>query len=387
MRFFWSRRTSSQADDYQAEVERLRAKAPVPALWLFGKTGSGKSSVVRYLTGAEEAIVGEGFRPETKTSRRFDFPDSTEPLLTFIDTRGLEEAGYDPTHDIERFAKSSQLMIVIVRVADHALEGVIGPLRKIRKQSPHRTVLLVLTHLHQATGTVDLSAGPDPFDGVAENSLSSAQVPEPLRKLLEEKAAQFAGLVDRTVAVDLTKPEDGFANPDFGGLRLKEVILQRLPHAYRQALLSLTAIDNAKSYRQRRSHWQVLASSALAASAGAIPIPWVDIPAVLAIQAHLAHKLAKIYGQELTAAQWAILSSAAGSRIVTRMVVRELLKFIPFAGMAAGAAGSFAFTYALGMSWDWYFTVMRGGNAPSPEKLKEVFADQHKRGRQLWLAE
>ena len=60
----------------EKEIEQLRRKAPIPSIWLFGKTGSGKSSIIRYLTGAESATIGEGYRPETKTSRRFDFPDS-----------------------------------------------------------------------------------------------------------------------------------------------------------------------------------------------------------------------------------------------------------------------------------------------------------------------
>lgn len=385
---FWRSDPPTNDDDYESEVERLRAKAPIPSLWLFGKTGSGKSSVVQYLTGAEAATVGTGFRPETRTSRRFDFPDSVEPLMTFLDTRGLGEAAYDPSQDIEQFASETQLMIVTVRVTDHALESVLTPLRRIRKSIPGQTMLLVLTRLHEATGSIDLSLGEDPFATPPDATASSPTVPKELEILIAEKTKQFAGLVDAVIPVDLTQPEDGFANPDFGGPRLKQSILEYLPHAYRQALLTLNETDGRHgSYRQRRVRWQVLASSALAATAGTVPVPWVDIPAVLAIQAHLAVKIANIYEQELTAAHWAVLSSAAGSRIAARMAVREFLKFIPIVGMAAGAASSFAFTYALGMSWDWYFADVRGGHVPSPEKLKEVFSQQLKRGHELWKAE
>ena len=42
-----------------AEFEQQRAEilkqAPIPEIWLFGKTGSGKSSIIRYLTGAQKA--------------------------------------------------------------------------------------------------------------------------------------------------------------------------------------------------------------------------------------------------------------------------------------------------------------------------------------------
>ncbi len=52
--------------------------------------------------------------------------------------------------------------------------------------------------------------------------------------------------------------------------------------------------------------------------------------------------------------------------------------------MAASAAASFAFTYALGMSWDWYFADVRNGRVPSAEQLQQVFAEQLAQGRKLW---
>lgn len=388
----WRSNASANQAEYEKEIEQLRRKAPIPSIWLFGKTGSGKSSIIRYLTGAESATIGEGYRPETKTSRRFDFPDSVEPLLSFIDTRGLGEAAYDPQVDIERFENSTQLMLVAVRVTDHSLHSVIGPLRRIRKASPHRPIVLVLTCLHEATGASDLTSGPDPFathpksHSESKSESQSRKIPEGLQTLIDEKTKQFKGLYDIFVPIDLTQKEDGFADPDFGGLRLKQSILEYLPHAYRQALLTLNQTDRSESDRQKRARWQVLASSALAATAGAVPLPWVDIPVVLGLQTHLALRIAKIYEQDISPADWAVLTSAAGSRIALRLAVLETLKFIPFLGMAVGAAGSFAFTYALGMSWDWYFANMRGGKVLNIEKLKDVFAVQLKRGRELWKA-
>ncbi|TWU24927.1 hypothetical protein Pla52o_12240 [Novipirellula galeiformis] len=386
-RWNWRRSQPSNDADYEKQIQELREKTPAPAIWLFGKTGSGKSSVVRFLTGAEAATIGEGYRPETRTSRRFDFPDSLEPLMSFLDTRGLAEADYDPSEDIATFSESTQLMIMTVRVTDQALSRVIEPLRRIRKASPDRPIMLVLTCLHEATGDRDLSDGPDPFvpdrDGEASNA-----IPDSLQAMIDHKVQQFHGLYDLVIPVDLTQLEDGFANPDFGGDRLKHAILEQLPHAYRQAILTLNEGESdSTSARQQRSRWQVLASSALAGTAGAVPVPWVDIPVVLGIQTHLAMKIAKIYDQEITPARWAALSSAAGTRIAARLAMRGALKFIPWVGMAASAATSFAFTYALGMSWDWYFADLRQGNVPTAEQLKEIFAEELKRGHQLWRAQ
>ncbi len=387
----WFRQTQPDPQATEREVAQLLQQKPVPTLWLFGKTGSGKSSIVRYLTGAESATIGAGYKPETKTSQRYDFPDSQDPLLTFLDTRGLGEAAYDPQPDIDQFNKSTQLMIVTVRVTDHALEGVIAALKKIRGANPDRPVLLAVTCLHQAPESIDISSGPDPFAPAVDktNVGQPAQTPlisEGLQKLLSAKREQFKGLFDALIPIDLTQPADGFADPNFGGPRLKQSILDYMPHAYRQALLILGESTRGKSERQKRAQWQILASSALAGTAGAVPVPWIDIPVVLAVQTHLAMRIAKIYNQEIKPGDWAILSSATGSRIAMRLALTEALKFIPLWGMAAGAASSFAFTYALGMSWDWYFANMRGGNVPDVQQLREIFQEQLKRGRELWSA-
>ncbi|MBC8117759.1 MAG: 50S ribosome-binding GTPase, partial [Candidatus Saccharimonas sp.] len=138
--------------DEQFERQRLAllTKTPVPVFWLFGKTGSGKSSIVRYITGATQAEVGNGFRPQTKTSAQYDFPSSDQPIVRFLDTRGLGEAGYDPTEDLDAFDDSTDVIVVVARVMDHALAEVLEPLKQIRAARPTRPVVLVLTCLHEA---------------------------------------------------------------------------------------------------------------------------------------------------------------------------------------------------------------------------------------------
>ena len=91
----------ANTDDFDQHRQDAIKAAPIPLLWLFGKTGSGKSSIIRMLTGASEAEIGNGFRPQTKTSMQFDFPDDQTPIARFLDTRGIGEAGYDATADLE----------------------------------------------------------------------------------------------------------------------------------------------------------------------------------------------------------------------------------------------------------------------------------------------
>ena len=376
---------SESTEDLKKELETVRNRASIPTLWLFGKTGSGKSSIVRRLTGSTDAKIGQGFRPETKFSRRYDFPNGEETLLRFLDTRGLGEAYYDPSEDIESFHSSSHLVLVTVRIVDHALDSLVKPLQQIRKASPDRPVLLVLTCLHEASPERDLSDGPELVVESKTDQSSQAEMSEQLKQLVDLKRKQFAGLIDSIALIDFTHEEDGFAKDGFGEHRLKQLILEMLPAAYRQTWAAAMATKlEGKSELQRRSHWQILASSALAGTASAVPLPWVNLPVVLAIQTRMVGKIAWIYEQKMTSKHWFALSNVAGTQVALRLASRELLKFIPFVGIAASIASSFAFTFALGKVADWYFSVQAQGKTPTDEELRKMFAEQLARGHQLW---
>src|SRR5438270_12867124 len=114
----------------QAGLATLRERTPVPVFWLFGKTQSGKTSVIKYLTGAADAEIGEGFRPCTRTSRIYQFPEAEAPLVSFLDTRGLDEPAYDAAEDIAAFNDRAHLVLVTVRLLDHAVENLVAQLKK-----------------------------------------------------------------------------------------------------------------------------------------------------------------------------------------------------------------------------------------------------------------
>ena len=106
--------------ELHARLEQLVKKTPLPVFWLFGKTQSGKTSIVKFLTRADDAEIGRGFKPCTRFSREYRFPTDETPLLIFLDTRGLEEPGVDlaeemaalrqpgPRHDRDRSRSRSR---------------------------------------------------------------------------------------------------------------------------------------------------------------------------------------------------------------------------------------------------------------------------------------
>lgn len=379
----WFSRFQPMSDEeFRRKRSEILRHAPVPLFWMFGKTGSGKTSIIRYLTGAATAEIGNGFRPQTQFSTVYDFPSASAPLLRFMDTRGLGEANYQAQGDLDEYMKSAHMLIVTARVMDHALIEIIGPLREIRRLSPERPVLLALTCLHDAYPGQQHPAV-DPFD--ARGEVSGESISAELRRSIEHHRREFSGLVDRIVPIDLTPVDEGFLQPNFGGDRLKQTILELLPAAYRDSLLRMEQTRaSLRDLHQQRVQPVILGYSTLAASAAAVPLPWVDIPVVMGIQARLVYRLAELHQQKIDAATIARVSGAVGGRVALRMAVRELLKVIPWAGSTINAAASFAYTYATGMAWNWYFREVKGGHVPTARELNDVFREQLSLGANLW---
>ena len=369
-------------EEYAHAKRELLKKSPIPVLWLFGKTGSGKSTIIRYLTGVDAVEIGNGYQPQTKYSSRYSFPTESEPILEFLDTRGLSEADYNPDEDIASFGEEAHLLIVTVRVMDHSLPEVLIALKKIRKSSPTRPVLLVLTNLHEAYPG-EQHPEIDPFEEVS--SPLPDGIPENLHRSLELQYKRFDGLFDHAVPIDITPLYEGFEQPFFGGDRLKRAIIKLLPAAYRQHLIQMDEVlDPLADLVRRQTMPTILGTSSLAATAGAVPLPWVDIPVVMGLQTHLIYKLAKIHGHPIDDKTIAKISGALGGRVAVRMALREALKFIPWVGMAANAAAAFAMTYATGMAWNWYFTEIDKGHVPQENELKQVFEKQLLKAADLW---
>lgn len=370
--------------EYQAAQQALLEQAPIPVLWLFGKTGSGKSSIIRYLTGVDDVEIGTGYQPQTQFSSLYAFPDADDPILKFLDTRGLGEAHYDPQEDIAQFNDLAHLMIVTVRAMDHSLDELVTSLRKIRKSSPQRPVILALTALHDAyPGQQHPEI--DPFRNAAIPVEDT--IPESLRRSLHLQLQRFEGLFDTAVPLDLTPEYEGFHEPDLGGDRLKQAILDSLPAAYRQTLLQLqTVLEPQDDLQRKKTISTILGMSSLAATAAAVPFPWVDIPVVMGVQTHLIYKLARLHGQSIDTRTIAKISGVLGSRVAVRMALKEGLKFIPWIGIAANATAAFAMTYATGMAWNWYFTEIEKGRVPNESELREVFQNQFRRATELWTS-
>jgi uncharacterized protein (DUF697 family) len=387
---------SEREKQLQEHLAKLREKLPAPVFWLFGKTQSGKTSIIKYMTGADQAEIGKGFQPCTRFSRQYQFPSAETPLLSFLDTRGLDEPGYDPTEDLARFNNETHLVIVTVKAMDHAQQNVLTHLATLRKAQPLRPVVLALTCLHDA---YPQQQHPQPYPWNDKGELSvGAGSPDPaptpplaegLLRSMEEQKRRFGELIDRVVAIDLTHPEDGFTEPNYGGERLREVILDVLPTALGQTIRTLDAATHElQELYARQALPHILGYSSLAAGSGMVPIPFVDMFFISGIQTRMIYHLAQVYGQPMTGQRFMEIASTLGMGMVVRQASRELLKLVPFLGTVGGSVASGAMagasTFALGKAFCYYYRVVHQGHIPKAQDLRKYYQEQLAIAEQSW---
>jgi uncharacterized protein (DUF697 family)/predicted GTPase len=369
-------------EELQRRLDELREKIPVPVFWLLGKTQSGKTSVIKFLTGATSAEIGQGFRPCTRFSREYRFPSEEAPLLVFLDTRGLDEPGYDPAEDLALFDAQAHVVVVTAKVLDHAQENLLRHLRTVRASRTQRPVVLLLTCLHEA---YPQQQHPQPYPyGTAQEA---TVVPEDLRRSLAEQRQRFASLVDHVVPIDLTPPEEGFADPHYGGDLLRQVLLHTLPSAYRQTFLTVEeASRSLQGLYERQALPYISFYSVLAATAGAIPVPWLDLLLLPGIQTKMIHHLAQLYGQPFKGKHFAELAGTLGLGLLVRQGIREVTKLIPYVGSVASGALAGATTFALGKAGCFYYSGLQKGHVPQPEELRRYYREQLAIVEKSWSA-
>lgn len=367
----------------QFDIASLRAEAPTPMFWLLGKTQSGKTSIIQYLTGAEDAAIGNGFRPCTKTSRLYPFPTEEVPALSFLDTRGVDEPGYDPAEDLAAFDAKAHLLLVTSRLTDFAHGHLRESLGIIRLANPARPTILALTCLHEA---YPQRQHPEPYPFPLADASSTPDVPDDLRRLVAEQTQQFRGLVDVVVPIDLTKPEEGYTEPHYGGDYLKTVLLDKLPEAYRATFLRLTDTQQWKEEHLRQAHPMLVSYSTLAATAGWLPVPFVDLLIIPKIQRKLVHALASSYGEPELAEQFLTTANQAGAGLVARQALSEVAKVLPIVGQASAAKLAYSSTYALGKAFCEYYQAKHLGHLPDVEQVKALYKQELARAEAAWKA-
>jgi uncharacterized protein (DUF697 family) len=361
--------TPEAAFPADAKVADL-ASQTAPVIWLLGKVQSGKTSIVHALTQATAAEIGEGYKPCTKASALFDFP-ADAPVIRFLDTRGLGEAGYDPAEDIGFHEGQAHLLLVVMKALDPQQEPVLAAVKAARKRHPDWPIIVAQTTLHEGYQPGKGHAQPYPYANSVGGWAHDSKITTDLARSLAYQRELFAdirgdGLL-LFVPLDFTQGSDGFEPQDYGLPALLTAIETAAPVGLVAALKDANTRSDDKLSTEAHPHIVGYATAAAAADV----VPAAGAVAVPVVQSKMLHSLARIYGvdwnRKALAEFAACLGVGAISRLAAGFGLRQLAKFIPVygqtAGAAAAAATSFATTFAIGKAACYFLAVHRAGES------------------------
>lgn len=358
----------------------VRTQLPTTEALLIGKPQTGKSSIVRGLTGVSAEIIGQGFRPHTQNTQRYAYPSPDLPLLVFTDTVGLGDVNQDTEiiikeliSDLETEATGARVLILTIKINDFATETLRNIITKIRKKYPNIPCLLAVTCLHEVY--------PDDI----ENHPSYPPSFEELGRAFTEIKKNFKGLYNRVVLIDFTLEEDGFAPVFYGLESLRDNLAELLPEAESKAiyqLLDQQAEDKLGNVYKDTARRYILPFSIMAATLAAVPLPFATMPVLTTLQVSMIVLLGKLYGQTLTRSQAGGVVSAIAGGFLAQAVARELIKFVPGFGSVIAASWAGAYTWSLGEAACVYFGDLMGGKKPDPQKIQNVMEEAFKEAKE-----
>lgn len=339
------------------EKEKLLSDASLyhdshlPTLWMLGKTGAGKSTLVQSITGNSAAEIGKGFRPCTQTSRLFAFPES-KPVLQFLDTRGLGESGYDATKDIEVCKKQGHALILVMKLADTEQGDVLRALKQIKASQEESNYLLVHTAAH---------------------SVQDLQEKTRLVKYKRDQVEETLGFEIESVMVDFKLPDGGTDGVE----GLVDAFSEMLPIV--AVLLRKKQCSEGEVRRFQEIQNRLLWYSGVSGVTDIVP--GIGLVAVPGIQWKMLGDLANSYETKWTKTALAELLGALGAGIGVRYSMkfgtRQVVKFLPGWGQTVGAASaavmSFCTTYAIGRVACKYMYHKNRDENVSNEELRALF--------------
>lgn len=338
----------------------------LPTLWLLGKTGSGKSSIVQKMTGETAAEIGNGFMPCTQDASGYDYPADL-PIIRFMDTRGLGESAYNPAEDLASLGGSSQALLIVMRLRDGEQSSVLDAIKEISESDSRiRREHAVVVH----TAASEISDEHDRQRAVAEKQ---AMVEKIWGKALDHCVVDFS---ETTVEGELN---------DFGADALNDIISKKMP------ALTLWLQKNEHEDNEQanfgRLRAEVLSYAGVAAASDTLPA--VGLFSVPAIQGKMLHSLAQHYGIEWNVRNFTEFTGALGVNVVLWYAAsfggRQLVKMIPAYGQIVGGAVAFTVsytsTYAIGRAACSYL-YHKKTNTPLPDNaLEDVYKEAMKQSK------
>ncbi|HEV3115148.1 MAG TPA: GTPase [Candidatus Binataceae bacterium] len=374
-----------------AELREFIEESRPPVLFLAGRSGHGKSSVINALAGKKVAETGH-VKPTT--------PEALAHLITFperfatwqvVDSRGIFETsppGGAPTPDA-----TGELSDAILQYRPDVVLHVISTPEVRALANDLRVMSEIMDGLRGRTGgetpLVVVLSKPDIIGNPREwpperYSRKAAQIKEALDYFVSDALQIKAGFRP----LDLNTPYRGYEfdpnernvfcvvpvfaleeEPAWNVEMLVQAIGDRLP---KSARLDFYQAQQRKEFLRRLSDSVIKRFAGIATAVGSSPIPVADIAVLTPLQLMMIAVISGLSCQQLSLGSATQYLTAAGinlgGAVGMRTVAQQLIKLIPGAGpvVSGGIAG--AGTYALGKSAQTYFF---SGEMKKPEEFEE----------------
>jgi uncharacterized protein (DUF697 family)/predicted GTPase len=356
------------------EIEELVEQARPPVLYLIGRSGHGKSSLINALSGRGAATVGD-VRPTTLESETYtiSFPDSFATWRV-VDSRGIFETtapdggpAADVVDLLKRDIAEKKPDLVLHVIASRELRNLSNDLaayeqikRKLEKAvGAVPPAIVVLTQ-------VDTLG--NPRDWPPESSPKKlGLIDDCLRYLVEEILT-----VKDPIPIDRNAPFKGFALPSGSRIAavpvcalkdelwnietLQQFIGEQLP---KSAILDFYQATKNKALLRRLSRSITQRFAMIAGGIGSSPIPISDIivltPLQLLLTAIIGGLSCRSLSVETAKEFFAAAGIAVGAGWTVRLLAQQIVKLIPIGGAVLSGAIAAAGTYGMGKSAEVYF--------------------------------
>jgi small GTP-binding protein len=165
------------------------------------------------------------------------------------------------------------------------------------------------------------------------------------------------------------------------GTNVDHMLLPRLVDAH--PALAVAVGRALPGYRRQAAKKVIRNSSIMNAFIGAEPIPGLDIPFLLAVQARMVLRIAAIFGEPMSAQHAKTLVATIVGGMALRYLAQEAAKLLPGPGWLVSAAVASVGTWAIGQVAVQYF---EHGKKLSAEQLQDLYEQRVKERRRVLLS-